>query len=141
MRTRGLGAALQLVVVAVMLALGAALLWRAADIWAATHGHGTPGTWTSTRESMGGRTITWYGDFAPDGGGPTRRDVRMEGHVDVDRAHQPLRATYRSGTAYALPGSGQWLALGLVAPVPLAFAVFAAWLFVHDLRRRRRRVF
>lgn len=115
-----------------------ALLWRASDIWAATHGHGTHGTWTATRSESGFRTFTrWYGDFAPDGGGPVRHDVPMEGPVDPGHAKKTVAAVYRSGTAYSLPGSAQWLALTLVAALPLGMAALMLWLAIQVWRRPR----
>jgi hypothetical protein len=82
--------------------------------------------------------IRWYGEFALDGGGPVRHDVPMEGAVDPGHGRGTVAAVYRSGTAYALPGSGQWLALALVAVLPLAAAVFVAWLVIQVWRRPRR---
>jgi hypothetical protein len=116
-----------------------ALLWRASDIWAATHGHGTRGTWTATRQDTGSKMIRWYGDFHPADGGPVRHNVPMEGHVDPDHGKGTVRSAYRSGTAYALPGSAQWLALALVAMMPLAIAAFMAWLVIEQWQHRPRR--
>jgi hypothetical protein len=88
-----------------------ALLWRASDIWAATHGYGTPGTWTATHQDPGSRSmVRWYGDFTPYRDGPVRHDVPMEGYVDPVHGRGTVAAVYRSGTAYSVPGSGQWLA-------------------------------
>jgi hypothetical protein len=113
------------------------LLWRAGDIWAATHGHGTPGTWTATYKDTGGNFIQWYGDFAPQSGGPIKPHVPMEGFVD---GKEPVRAVYRSGTAYKVPGTGQWLALTLIATLPLIMAAFMAWCAIEPWRPRRRRL-
>jgi hypothetical protein len=112
-----------------------ALLWRAGDIWAATHGHGTAGTWTATRQDNDSKMIRWYGDFRPADGGPVRHNVPMEGYVDPDHGNGTVPAAYRSGTAYALPGSAQWLALTLIATMPLAIAAFMAWLVIEQWRR------
>ena len=115
-----------------------ALLWRASDIWAATHGHGTPGTWTATRQDTESRMIRWYGDFIPAGGGPVRHNVPLEGYVDPDHGNGTVPAAYRSGTAYRLPGSAQWLALTFIATGPIAMAAFMAWLVIEQWRQWRR---
>jgi hypothetical protein len=120
-----------------------ALLWQASDIWAATHGYGTRGTWTATRDGGDHSLIRWYGDFTPDGGGPVRHEVPMEGAVDPGHGKGTVAAVYRSGTAYRLPGSGQWLALTLVALVPLAAGAGMVWLVIQVIqawRRPRRRL-
>ena len=114
-----------------------ALLWRASDIWAATNGHGTPGTWTATHQDTGSEMIRWYGDFKPADGGPVRHNVPTEGYVDPDHGKGTVPAAYRSGTAYALPGSAQWLALALIATMPLAIAAFMTRLVVEQWRQWR----
>lgn len=110
------------------------LLWRASDIWAATHGYGTRGTWTATRDAGSGSLIRWYGDFTPDGGGPVRHEVPMEGAVDPGHGKRIVAAVYRSGMAHSLPGSGQWLALTLIALLPLAGGALMVWLVIQVWR-------
>lgn len=106
-----------------------ALLWRASDIWAATHGHGTPGTWTATGRDTGFPMVA------------ARSDTTCRWKATL--THTTERERYRSGTAYALPGSAQWLALTLVALLPLALAAFTMRLVsqvVKQSRRSRRRL-
>lgn len=117
-----------------------ALLWRASDSWAATHGYGTPGRWTATRDAGGRSLVHWYGDFVPDDGGPVRHDVPMDGPVDPAHGTRTVTAVYRAGTAYLTPGTGQWLPLALVATVPLTAAVSMVWLITRIWRRRPRHV-
>jgi hypothetical protein len=130
--------ALSTVLFLVAIAGTIALLWRASDIWAAGHGHGTPGTWTATHQDNESKMIRWYGDFNPAGGGPVRHDVPMEGYVDPVHGKGTVPATYRSGTAYALDGSAQWLALALIATLPFALAAFMARLVIEEWRQWRR---
>jgi hypothetical protein len=121
----------------------AVVLWlQVVPAWAAAHGQGTYGQWTATRQGSSGRKRSWFGDFAPDDGGPVRRDVVLSGSTD-DVAIGKVIPAIDGGdrrSAFAVTDTTAWVMPGIAAGIYTGIAGAVVWFVGHHLRRPRQKV-
>jgi hypothetical protein len=108
--------------------------------WSVTHGGGTPGTLTLTRQACSHPDCHWYGEFVADDNSVRYSGVRMWDGVrgGTVGAKVRVRLSHETGDAYAETGSTAWVASGMVTLTCALYLLGAAiWLSWRVLRHRQ----